>query len=618
MRPRDHDYQKPAAGLGTSAVAWEKVGAALLLGAVFLLYTPAMSYQFVYDDPYQILSNSHVQSWRFLPVYFTQNVWSQIPNNGTNLYRPLFLVWLRLNYALSGVESADWHLTTVLMHVLVTGLVYLLACALLQKSAPALATAAVFGVHPVQVEATAWVSGVSEPLCGAFVLGSLLCYLRSRSPSKHRALWSALSLAFFGAGMLVKETATVLPLLIVAYEYTVGRAEDPTRRISARELRSALTPYAALLIAYLIVRTMAMHGPPHLGTVPLHASLLSWPWLLWVYIGLTFWPAHLGPLYDFTYVDRISSLHFLFPVAAIVLCLAVLWRWTRKTNSRLGILFAFWFLITLAPAMAQFCLADATQSYHDRYLYLPLAGLAMLIGAIVARLTSKNMPTNLMVYGAVAAVTVVLALSTLHQVRYWESNYTLFERASAVAPNNDLAAGNFTVELIKRREYRRALDLSETMIRLHPASERPLRSAAQASFLLHDFLKAEHYDTEATRLDPDDPKLWLALGSAQMKLARYAEAADSLQKAVTLDPQAPLLHYSLGFALAQLHDWRAAREQFLAELQINCECSSSATRRALQDVDSQLDARAVPSVWKSYGDGTVPVASRPQPSTSDE
>jgi tetratricopeptide (TPR) repeat protein len=325
---------------------------------------------------------------------------------------------------------------------------------------------------------------------------------------------------------------------------------------------------------------------------------------------LAFWPIHLGPLYDFTYVDRVSSLRFILPMAAMVVCLLVLWRCSGKPKSRAWAFCGLWFFITLAPAMAQFCLAEATQSYHDRYLYLPGVGLAMLIGAMVSKLTWKGIPGNLIAYGVVAAVTVVLALSTLRQVRYWESNYTLFERASAVAPNNDLAAGNFTVELIKRKEYRRALDLSETMIRLHPASERPLQAAARASFLLHDFVKAEHYYTEAARLDPSEPNLWLALGSAQMKLGRYSEAADSLQKAVTLDPQAPLVHYSLGFALAQLHNWQAARQQFLAELQINCECSSSVTRRALQDVDSHLIARAVPSVWKSSGDGTVVVPVR--------
>ena len=591
MSSCDHDYGKETAAPGTSVIAWERVGAALLLAAVFLLYIPTTSYQFVYDDPYQITNNSHVHSWRFLPVYFTQNVWSQLPNNGTNLYRPLFLVWLRLNYALFGPDSAGWHLTTVLMHVLVTGLVYLLARTLLRKPAAALIAAAVFGAHPIHVEAVAWVSGVAEPLCAACVLGALLGYLRSRNPSTNPRLWRMLSLSLFAAGLVVKETAIVLPLLIVAYEYSVGRETEPAKRISIREIAASLFPYAGLLVAYLVLRTFAMHGPPHLGSVSLRTSLLSWPWLLWIYLGLSLWPVHLAPLYDFAYVDRISSLPFLVPVAALVVCLAVLWRWMRKTESRLGTFLSVWFLITLAPAFAQFCLANTTENYHDRYLYLPSVALAILVGAIVSRLASKDFATDLVVYGIAAAVTVLFSLSTLHQMRYWESDYTLFEHASAVSPGNEVAAGNFAVELIRRREYPRALAISETMVRLHPGSKPALHSAALASFLMHDFPKSEHYYRESVALQPSEPRLWLALGSAQIKLGQYSEAAASFQKAIALDPQAPLVHYSLGFVLVQLQEWQAAKQQFQAELQLNCDCSSDVTRRALQDVDDHLIAQ---------------------------
>ena len=591
MSSCDHAYEKEIGAPGISAIACEKIAALLLLATVFLLYIPTTSYQFVYDDPYQILSNGHVHSWRFLPVYFTQNVWSQIPNSGTNLYRPLFLVWLRLNYALFGPESPGWHLTTVLMHVLVTGLVYLLTRVLLRKPAAALVATAVFGVHPIHVEAVAWISGVAEPLCAACVLGSVLSYVWSRDPSKNPRLWRTLSLILSALGVLEKETAIAVPLLIVAYEYTVGReSEQP---ISIREISITLVPYAGIFAGYLILRTFAMHGPPRLGSIPLHTSLLSWPWLLWIYVGLLFWPAHLSPLYDFVYVDRITSLRFVIPVAAFVLCLAMFWR-LRKMRPRVSIFLALWFLITLAPAFAQFCLANPLENYHDRYLYLPSVSLAVFIGAIVSRLISKHLLQNRLAYGATATIVVILAFSTVHQLRFWESNYSLFEHASAVAPKNELAAGNFAVELTNRGEYKRALDLSETMLRLHPASLPALQSAARAAFLLHDFFKAEHYYSEAVQLEPSDATLWLKLGSSQMKLGRYSDAATSMKEAASLNPQAPLLHYSLGFVLTQLHEWQAAREQFLAELQLNCDCSSDATRRALQDVDSHLADRPAP------------------------
>jgi len=155
----------------------------VLFGLVltFFLYLPTLSYQFVFDDQLQILGNSHLLSWRYLPDYFTKDVWSHFPHSGDPYYRPIFLVWARLNMAVFGSESSGWHLTTLLMHLLVTGLVYLVALELLNHRWAAIVAAALFAIHPVQVESVAWVSGVTEPLGAAFLLLAFLCYLKQRA-----------------------------------------------------------------------------------------------------------------------------------------------------------------------------------------------------------------------------------------------------------------------------------------------------------------------------------------------------------------------------------------------------------------------------------------------------
>jgi hypothetical protein len=89
--------------------------------AAALVYVATLSFGFVYDDVPQILKNPAIQSWKFVPQYFTSHVWAAIyPNTPGNYYRPLFLLWLRLNYALFGTDAAGWHLTSIACHVLAT------------------------------------------------------------------------------------------------------------------------------------------------------------------------------------------------------------------------------------------------------------------------------------------------------------------------------------------------------------------------------------------------------------------------------------------------------------------------------------------------------------------
>src|SRR5205085_1082795 len=95
-------------------------------------------------------------------------------------YRPLFNLYLLVNYQLFHLNPAGWHLLLVLWHLLVTLLVYRLARRLLKDEGGALTAALIFGVHPVHIESVAWISGVTEPMLAVFFLGALLGYLRWR------------------------------------------------------------------------------------------------------------------------------------------------------------------------------------------------------------------------------------------------------------------------------------------------------------------------------------------------------------------------------------------------------------------------------------------------------
>src|SRR5271166_5207377 len=190
-----------------------------------LVYIATLSFGFVYDDVPQILKNPAVHEWRFVRQYFTSHVWAAIyPNTSGNYYRPVFLLWLRLNYALFGTDAVGWHITSLACHVLATWLVFRVVRQLSGDRTTAFLAALIFGVHPAHIENVAWISGVTDSLMACFVLGSLSAFLGFRRSGGTG--WAALALALFALGLLSKETAIVLPAVILVYWLMVGRDRE--------------------------------------------------------------------------------------------------------------------------------------------------------------------------------------------------------------------------------------------------------------------------------------------------------------------------------------------------------------------------------------------------------
>jgi len=148
------------------------------------------------------------------PALFHGNVWAWKRTYApTPYYRPLFLVSLLVQHKLFGQTAMGWHFTSVALHVLVTLLAYFLARRLTDDWLIAFLAAAIFGLHPVHIEAVDWVSAVNEPAAAAAVVGSFLCYLqRGRT-------WQAASLALYAVALLTKENALALLPLLWCYEW---------------------------------------------------------------------------------------------------------------------------------------------------------------------------------------------------------------------------------------------------------------------------------------------------------------------------------------------------------------------------------------------------------------
>ncbi len=577
--------QRPAFRFGSNP---SRIGILLLLAATYFVYAPVTAFSFVYDDIFQIVQNPRIDSWGLLPGYFTQHFWAHVPGTPANLYRPLVLVWFLINNSIFSHEPSGWHLTTLLVHLTATALVFLIARKLLRQPLSAFGVTALFALHPIHVESVAWVSAVTEPLCAVWFLASFLGYMKFREKDGS-IKWLLASLGCYGAALLTKETAVGLPVLLIAYELmNQGWTEIG---VSLRSSARRLWPYFVVLAAYLAARFEILHGLAHrASTVPLHDAFLTLPWAFWFYVRKCVWPGAMSPLYDIHYVTAIRSFDFLAPALLTAFAsVALICAYSRRGFDKLALALT-WFVLTLAPALAAFVAAPKYEGLTDRYLYLPSVAVCLLAGLALDASASRPWIQRT-AWACLALALFASPFAIRSQARVWESNYSLFQRAVELAPGNVTAAINFGVELQRRERYQEALALAQNSLTSEPDSVNLLSLAGAAAFQLHRFDLAERYYKDATRTHPMRGDLYQCLAMTEIQLARYRDAESSLRQGIAASPDRAGLHYTLGKVLSWNQDWPAAFDQFSIELALDPQ--NVAAKVALEQAQAHLTSVSV-------------------------
>jgi len=231
------------------------IAAFVLMVCVIAIYSPALNFQFVLDD-HRFIGDPRVQSAGYVWEYFTSYVWAQVSGGPSSFYRPLFVLWLRLNFILSEMSPWGWHLLSIAKHLSVAILLGLLVWKLLKNQTVALVAGTLFALHPAHTESVAWVTVPDPLMCIALIVG-LLLYMehedrlsagghlgrerilrksgkRRRNGLKTRpsAVWLMGSALAFFVVLLVKVTIVwsvvmLATILIVPYERLHERVSDP-------------------------------------------------------------------------------------------------------------------------------------------------------------------------------------------------------------------------------------------------------------------------------------------------------------------------------------------------------------------------------------------------------
>lgn len=572
----------------------------LVLASTFAAYSRTLGFEFVHDDFLQIVNNPALHSWSYLPQYFTEHVWAAVyPGTPGNYYRPIFLIWCRLNDAAFGNQAGWWHLTTVLAHLAATAMVYFLVLRLVQDRLSAGIAALVFGLDPIHIEAVAWISGVTEPLLGVFLIGSFLCYLKAREEGARSGPWMGISLSLYILGMLEKETTLILPALICVYEWLYGTAigqDHGWRSYVERALRAvrAAAAFFLLIIPYLAVRIAALKGFSHFyASIPVVEVLYTWPALVWFWIRHLLVPAGLSTFYDLRTVEHPGLWNFVLPAAAVAATIAVLgWGALR---SRAVAFAAAWIILPLIPVL-DIRVLPQNDFAHDRYLYLPSVGLAIIIALAFRRL--KLGRARLLGYPAAQVVcplllAIVLGFGTLTESFYFANNWIFYRYGHLYAPRNVYAANNYGVILGRLGMNDQAIQVLEEAAREDPKYWSATYNLGCAYYQLGKFEPAAHYLFQATQINPGKSAAYFWLGYSELKMGKVQEAKRILEMAIQLSPQEKEYHYVLGLVLEKQGDLKGALEEFRTELAVNPRHPEA--RREARQLEARLRSPATKS-----------------------
>jgi len=562
-----------------------------VLLATALVYIGCLRYEFTYDDNSQIVLNSAITSITHIPQYFTTHVWGTInPGAAPQYYRPIFLLWLLLNYKLFALSPAGWHATNLVVHLLATWLVFVLARRLTSDQLVATIAAFLFGVHPAHIESVAWVSGVTDPLMTVFFLSAIILYLDMKSPSEvmqrrprlfNRRL--LLSLLFYSLAILTKETAIVFLPIVICYELFLGK-EGSGASIGTR-LRSVfltIAPYLVVTVAYFLARYRVLGGLGHkLTQLPATTTATTIPSVLWFYFQHLVWPQPLSAFYDNTYVS--GGWLLWGPLVGLIIVAGLFIVLGRR--SRQVMFLGCWVLLPILPAL-NLSVFQFGEIVHDRYLYLPSVGFCIILSVaffyVVRTYNKYKRPAVvlLLIFGA------GWALETVIQQTMWKDDLTLYLHGAAVAPTNNLAANNLAATLKDSGNVDGAIVLCEQVLARDPNNWRSTYNLGHSYYTIGAYREATKTLGRAISLKPDAPDQYLFYGLSAMRTGQFGEAEAALRTAINLRPANAKYRFALGVLLQQKGDLTDARTELAKSIELDPSIEQKA-RPLLADIESR-------------------------------
>jgi len=489
-----------------------------------LVYAGGVNGEFLWDDINLVLQNTRTHGL------------SQLPNllglgDGRFGFRMIRDLSYAVDYSVAGLAPPMYHISNIVYHGITSVLVYLLIGRLTERPAAALWGALLFAIHPIHVDAVAYVSGRRDILSALFYLAGMLAFIRYRDGG--RIVWF---LAAAGAGVLgvmAKEMAATLPMAWFLYDAWAASRGRGFLAGAWQAFKRYWPLYggggllAAGFIAYVVLAQGVTHGAgPYGGSWPIH--ILTEVVILAYAVKVTVLPVTLLVDYQgfLPPVSGWSDPRFLLAGGALLALILVAGYLSRGRRS--GGFALHWLWVTYLPVMQ---IVPHPERFAEHYLYLPSVGAAMLAGMGLAWLLERRRWVML----AVAALMLVLSVRSVDRVHDYRGPIPLFEAARVVNPDGMRIINNLALAYGDAGDREAAVALLREAIERVPGT---LLTTNLARYLREEenWPEAEHWLLDAYGRDPTDREMLDLLGDTFAKQGKVADARRAWNELLAIRP----------------------------------------------------------------------------------
>jgi len=543
--------------------------------AVVAVYYPVHWQPFAnYDDPDYVTDNFHVKAG----LHWDTVKWALTARDAAN-WHPVTWISHALDTSMFGLNPAGPHDVNIVLQIMNALLLFWVLQSATGFIGRSWMVAALFALHPVNVETVAWIAERKNLLSMFFFLLALAAYRwYACKPRVTRYLVVA---ALFALGLMSKPQVITLPFVLLLWDYwplerlsfgSKKHAEDVTSTAAAIPPRSlpALVlekvPLLALCAASAIFTLNAQSGggaTSYYGhALRLENALVSYA----RYLGNAFWPSRLGLFYPYPLkpypVWQVCGAACI--LLAITLAVALAYRRRYLTVGWL------WFLGTLVPMIGM--VQVGTQAMADRYAYLSFVGLFIMVCWLVAEWAAQMRLSPVLLRTASVVVLFALALVSHRQVSFWTDHITLWTHVLEVTSNNWVAENNLGTALLKTGRMEEAIPHFRAAAAFDPTdpnSTMNIGTYEQAHGNLPAAIELYRKAAEMARNPKVKARAYNNLAYAYKDTGDLADAQTNLQNAVATDPEFVGAWISLGLVAQRAGDLPLAVSSYSRAMQIH-------------------------------------------------
>lgn len=470
-----------------------KMFAVIILAVLVIgVYANSLSGEFVWDDQTIVVRNDAIKSFGNIPYVLT-NQFAEMAKYRGNIYRPMQEISYMADHLLWGMNAFGFHVTSVLLQLTATLLLFYVVLNISGSATVAFIASAIFGIHPINTEAIAYISGRSDPLYLVFLLASFLFYIGSRRHEGRRSAgYYTCAVGLYVFSLMSRETAIVFPLILAAYEQFAAKTKADWRKV---------LPFAAVVACYAVLR---------IGFIPLDQKRVAFLGIdriafidikvMAEYLKMLLLPAGLHMEREIRHLLRVDML-FIAGLAAVIAFTAIFFR-TWKAR-RAVFFWVLWFIIFLLPHLN---VVTLNASYAEHWIYAAAIGLYVIFADFLEEIMAKGRISRMAGYAILAGLLVYLGGLGILRNRDWRDEPSIYSNTLKYK-NSARVASNLGVYYDIRGEYEKAIDSYRRALAVSPNEPLYHNNIAIVYVKAGDTAKAVEHWKQSLSINPDQPQV---------------------------------------------------------------------------------------------------------------